>query len=236
MGFERDIEELRHAGRPALVVAPDPGPVMSAALLSGSFDPLTVAHAALAERAAGLAEAVVLVYAADTLPKEGAAAPPLLPVAERLDVVRRFCRGRRGHALGLSSHGLLADQAQAAGERFPGAELFLVVGSDKVLQLFDPRWYDDRDAVLERLFARAGLLYADRAGAEGAVEDLLSGPETARWRTRVTRLDVPPGVAAISSRMVREAARRGEPVDALVPPEAREAVAAAARSERERRV
>jgi nicotinamide-nucleotide adenylyltransferase len=234
MGFDEQIEELRRAGRPTLLVVPDPGPVRSAALLSGSFDPLTVAHAALAEWAAALVEAVVLVYALDTLPKEGAAAPPLLSVSERLEVLRRYCRPDERRFLGLASHGLLADQAEAAAERFPGAELWLVVGSDKVLQLFDPRWYEDREAALERLFSRARLLYADRAGAEGAVREILARQENRRWRDRVVPLEPFRGVAAISSRMVRELVRSGEGVEALVPPEAREAVAAAARSERER--
>ncbi len=236
MRFEQTLEELRGAPRPTLVFTRDPGQVRSAALLSGSFDPLTVAHAALAERAADRVDAVVLVYAVDTLPKEGRAAPPLLPVEVRLDVVDRYCAPDSRRFLGLCSHGLLADQAEAAAERFPGAELWLIVGSDKVVQLFDPRWYEDRDAALDRLFARAGLLYADRAGSEGVVGRLLERRENRRWRDRVARLDVRSSLAGVSSRMVRELVRRGEQVDALVPPEARDAVREAARSERERRL
>ena len=236
MGFEREIEELRRAARPTLMVAPDPGRVRSVALLSGSFDPITIAHAALAERAAALVEAVVLVYAVDTLPKEGAVAPPLLSVADRLEVLRRYCRPEERRLLGLASHGLLADQAEAAAERFPRAELRLVVGSDKVLQLFDHRWYEDRDAALERLFSLAGLLYAERAGTQGVVTSVLARAENRRWRDGISRLDVPLEVAGMSSRLVRELARRGEDVDALVPAEAREAVDAAVRSQGERRV
>jgi nicotinamide-nucleotide adenylyltransferase len=228
MGFEQQIEELRTARRPMLIVEPDPGDPASVALLSGSFDPLTIAHAHLAERAMAVAEAVVLVYAVDTLPKEGAAAPPLLPVPDRLEVMRRYARSEQRRFLGLCSHGLLADQAEAAGERFPGAELWMVTGSDKVQQLFDPRWYEDRDEALERLFARARVLYAERAGTEGVVDDLLARPENERWRDRLRRLDVPPEIAGLSSRMVRELVRRGDDVLALVPPEAREAVARAA--------
>jgi nicotinamide-nucleotide adenylyltransferase len=235
MELEQRIDELRRAAGPTLVVLPDPGPVRSVALLSGSFDPLTVAHAQLAERAAAFAHAVVLVYAADTLPKEGAAAPPLLTVADRLEVLRRYCRPEERRFLGLASHGLLADQAEAAAGRFPGAELWVVAGSDKVLQLFDPRWYEDRDAALERLFARARLLYADRTGTEGGVRRVLARRENRRWRDHVVPLEPARRVADVSSRMVRELVRRGEVVDGLLPPEAREAVARAARSERERR-
>jgi nicotinamide-nucleotide adenylyltransferase len=234
MGFEEQLEELRRAGRPTLVVEPDPGHVGGVALLSGSFDPLTVAHAALAEAAASVAEAVVLVYAVDTLPKEGGAAPPLLPVPERLEVLRDYCRVEERRFLGLCSHGLLADQAEAAAERFPGAERWLVVGSDKVLQLFDPRWYQDRDAALERLFSQAGVLYAGRAGLDEEVRRVLARPGNRWWRDHLRPVEVPPGIAEVSSRQVRELVRRGEDVGALLPPEAREAVARAARSELDR--
>src|SRR5436190_1733442 len=133
MGLEQHIEELRRAVHPTLVVLPDPGPVRSVALLSGSFDPLTVAHAQLAEWA----------------------------------------------------------------------------------------------AALERLFARAGLLYADRTGTEGGVRRVLARRENRRWRDHVLPLEPARRVADVSSRMVRELVRRGEVVDGLLPPEAREAVARA---------
>jgi nicotinic acid mononucleotide adenylyltransferase len=120
-------------------------------------------------------------------------------------------------AIGLCSHGLLADQAEAAADRFPGARLLVVVGSDKLLQLLDPVWYEDRDATLDAMFERARVLYAVRAQDEGSVDAALRDPVNARWRTRLTRLTVPPGAAAVSSRDVRSRYRRGEDVAALVP-------------------
>ena len=46
------LEELRQAERPRLVVVPEPkAEPASVALLAGSFDPLTVAHEAMAEAA-----------------------------------------------------------------------------------------------------------------------------------------------------------------------------------------
>jgi nicotinamide-nucleotide adenylyltransferase len=215
------LARLREAGAPVMVLLEDPaGEPASVALVPGSFDPLTVGHAALSEAAAAREDLVVLVYSARTLPKEGpGAGAPLLGEADRLEVLRRFCRGRLGMVPGVCSHGLLADQVAAAAARFPGARLTLVVGSDKVLQLLDPRWYGDRDAALEGLFARAEVRFAVRAGEEGAVEEALARPENRRWRGRFSRLEVPPEVAAVSSRAVRELLRRGEDVRGLVPPE-----------------
>lgn len=228
MSLHQVLEELRRSDRPRLVLVPDPGEARSVALLAGSFDPITVAHAALAEAAAERAELVVLVYAARALPKEGPVPAPLLAEAERLRILEAFCRRRPGLVVGMCSHGLLADQVAAARERFPGSELFLVMGSDKALQVLDPRWYEDREAALDLLFREARVLHAAREEQGRAVEEALRAPENARWRGRFEGLPVAPGVGGVSSRLVRELLRRGRDVRHLVPPEAYRALTRAA--------
>lgn len=222
------LEELRSAARPALVVLgeapPRPGTV---ALLSGSFDPPTVGHLALAEAVRAEADLVLLVYAARTLPKDPGTPPPLLPEEARVEALRALAEPRPWLRAALSSHGLLADQARAAAERFPGARLLLAMGSDKALQLLDPRWYEDRDRTLGELFALAEVRYAVRAGDEGKVEAALADPGNARWRRRFGRLELPRGAVPVSSRAVREALREGRPVEGWVPPEVLPALARA---------
>src|SRR5438552_1724916 len=90
-------------------------------MLAGSFDPLTVAHEALAARALGRADLVALVFSLRTLPKDEPAPPPLLPVEARIKILQRFCAARPGHAVGVASHGLLSEQVEAGAERFPEA-------------------------------------------------------------------------------------------------------------------
>ena len=107
----------------------------------------------------------------------------------------------------------------------PGAELFLAMGSDKVLQLLDPKWYEDRERTLDGLFAEARVLYAARAGDQALVAEALAAPQNRRWRDRFERLEVAPEAAAVSSRMVRELIRKGSEVGHLVPPEVRPFVA-----------
>jgi nicotinic acid mononucleotide adenylyltransferase len=219
--LERLAIELRRAGEPRLELLSDlaekPGRV---GLLPGSYDPPTVAHVAMAEAALrDHVDLVVLVYSVRTLPKEGEAHPPLLDEPERIEALVRVAAAHPGSAAGLASHGLLADQATAAWARFPQAELSLVMGSDKVLQLLDPKWYGDRDATLASLFALARALYAVRSGDERALRETLAAPQNVRWRSRFVPLDVPPHVAAVSSREVRARIRRGEDVRNLVPPE-----------------
>jgi nicotinic acid mononucleotide adenylyltransferase len=215
------LAELQVAERPTLVLPDLPAIAepASVALISGSFDPITVAHAALSEAAAERAEVVLLIHSARRLPKEGPAPDPLLSEPDRILQLEAFCDPRPRLVPALASHGLLADHADAAEARYPGASLFLVMGSDKALQVLDPKWYPNRDAVLKRLFERARILYAERAGEIGAVPEALSRPENRRWRDRFERLSVRPDVAAISSREVRARLARGEDVAELIPQE-----------------
>jgi nicotinamide-nucleotide adenylyltransferase len=227
-----DIEGLRTAGDPDLIVQPKPLPAGhepgSVGLLAGSFDPMTLAHAALVQSGLRRVDLVVLVYAVRTLPKAAGAPPPLLDEGERIEALRRFCASHPGTALGLSSHGLLADQVAAAGRRFPRSELFVLMGSDKLLQLFDPGWYADRDAALGRLFESARVLVAVRSGDERAIAEAMARPDHARWAQSVSLLDVPPAVAALSSGEVRRRIREGGDVRQLVPAQVRDVLAHAA--------
>lgn len=217
------LAKLRSSERPRLVLWPDrEAAPASVALLAGSFDPVTNAHLELARAASGEAELVVLTFSARTLSKEPGAAGPLLSEPERIRALVAVCDGRRGLVVGLCSHGLLADQVAAAGERFPGARISVVLGSDKLAQLFDPRWYKDRDAALAALFRAAEVRYAVRAGDDAAAA--LVAAASLGHAALVHSLDVDPDVAAISSRVAREVARSGGDVSGLVPAEALAAV------------
>ena len=157
----------------------------------------------------------MLVYSVATVPKEPGSSPPLLSEATRIGALQRL-RLRPGLAMGLASHGLLVDQVTAAREVFPGAELTVLLGSDKALQLLDPRWYVDRDDALDRLLGAADVRYVERAGSEGLVAAALARPEHRRWAAGFTRLPSGP-FADISSAQVRARLRRGEDVGAWVP-------------------
>jgi nicotinic acid mononucleotide adenylyltransferase len=151
------------------------------------------------------------------MPKEGPVEPPLLTPEARVASVAAWCSARTGSAVALCSHGLYADQVRAVAEAFPASELVVGLGSDKVLQLLDPAWYEDRDAALADLFGRARVAYAARLGDEGQVGRVLE--EETRWAERLERLEMPAGLAEVSSSEVRRRIRRGEHVDALVPAE-----------------
>lgn len=210
------IGRTARPGRPRLeILGASPTPVRSVGLVAGSFDPMTVAHAALAE-ALGT-DLTLLVWSPATLPKEtgpgGAPSPPLVEPETVLASLVSWCEPRPWARTAVSSHGLLVDQVEAAAASFPRSRLVLGMGSDKLRQLLDRRWYKDRDSVLDRLFDRAEVATAARSGA---------GPDVAdepRWAGRIRAVRLPAEVAAVSSRSVREAVRAGRDVSSIVPPE-----------------
>jgi nicotinic acid mononucleotide adenylyltransferase len=198
-------------------------------MLAGTFDPVTIGHLAMAAAARWQADLVVLVYSVRTLPKSAGAEPPLLGERERIRTVAAACGARDGWSLGLCSHGLLADQVAAAAERFPDARLTVVLGSDKLAQLFDPSWYEDREAELAALFTAADVRYAVRGGDD--VAGALAAAGELDLAGRVAPLPVDPSVAGVSSSAVRRLARTGGDLAGLVPDEALDAVRTAVRRE-----
>lgn len=185
-------------------------PVGQAALLAGSFNPITRAHAALA--AAGHRagqERIVLAMAPVSIDKEGVQrAHPV----DRLDWVRAWARRLPWAVVAVSSHPLLVDMAEALARR-TGGEVALLVGTDKAAQLVDPRYYEDPGSAIERLDRTASLLVAERAGYPATALPLRAEP-----------LPTPGWTPARSSTEARAAAARGEPLDQLVPTVVAEAI------------
>lgn len=195
----------------------------AAGLFAGAFNPLTRAHVALAEaaRAAANLDVIAWTLAVVTVDKERVDRATL---PDRLAQVAVYCEGQTGNALVVVNRGLYVEQARALRAHMaPDARLAIVVGFDKVVQIFDPRYYADRDAALAELFAEADLLVAPRAGqGPHELERLLARPENVRFAASVRALPLAPEYAAESSTQVRALAARvprGMAPRALVTPE-----------------
>lgn len=196
-------------------------------LLAASANPLTHAHIALAQAARQTAQldALLWVGVAVTVDKERVARATL---ADRLLETRAYAR-YAGDAVALLNRGLYVDQARAARSLLaPGAEFTFVVGFDKIEQIFDPRYYHDRDAALRDLFAEASVLVAPREGqGEQALTALLAQPENRPYAGRVAFCLLPADYARDSSSAARALAAKREPegregaaaLHALVAPE-----------------
>jgi len=113
----------------------------------GTFNPPTVGHLAVADAAVsqfGL-DRLDLVLSEAPLDKHGDG--DLLPLAERVALVRTALGDRPWARVATTPHRLVADIAR-------GYDL-VVMGADKWAQVCDPRYYDDdpaaRDAAIEAL-------------------------------------------------------------------------------------
>jgi nicotinamide-nucleotide adenylyltransferase len=176
-------------------------------VFAGSFNPLTVAHVAAAEaaRAALQLEAFVWAFSRVTVDKERVERASLVDRAVQLDAYIQHAAP--DDTLAAVDAGLYADQAEAFRALLsPGADLYLLVGFDKVVQIFDARYYTDREAALRRLFAVAALLVTPRAGQDQTdLRALLAAPENQPYADHVRYLPLPPALAAVSSTAARAA-------------------------------
>lgn len=193
-------------------------------LLSGSFNPLTRAHAALgaAAREAGRLDAILWTLTVVTVDKERVERASLV---DRLLQMRAFVDAGID-ALALINRGLYVEQVEVTRRLLPHMEeLVVVVGFDKIVQILDPRYYDDRGVVLERLFAMASLLVAPRSDEdEASLHALISRSENRRYQARIAFCPLPPRFRTDSSskaRAIAGAPRSDRRLRALLPPEGR---------------
>lgn len=208
--IQDQLDQL-HVNAPprALLVPESPGPARRVIVFTGSFNPPTLAHLAMLKQARYYAQAhpPMSVYAAFTkltVDKESVEYPLLL---DRIALLQRILRTREPHTgIMLFNRGLYVEQAQAIRASFSHVRrVFFLIGFDKVLQIFDPHYYKDRDAALEELFAQAELLVAPR-GDEGVreLEDMLAHPENQRFARYVHALPLSSSYRNMSSTRVRE--------------------------------
>lgn len=159
------------------------GAVAGHGVYPGSFDPLTIAHLAIADAArdqCGL-DRLDLVVSHVALAKEDR---DQTPPAERLAQIEWATPDRPWLSARDTTAQLLADIAD-------GYDL-LVVGADKWHQLHDPRFYGGSEAAMRAALARLPrVAVAPRAGVRLPVDD------------HVTVLDVDPVHHEVSSSGVR---------------------------------
>lgn len=189
------------------------------AVLAGSFNPLTIAHVALAD-VAERAELGPVAFALSTrtVDKEHLVGALL---EDRLLVLELHAEPRPARLVALVNRGLYVEQAALVRAALPRLEaLTFVVGFDKIVQIFDPRYYADRDAALERLFGLAGFAVAPRAGAgRPELGALLGRPENRRFADRVRPLEVAPVLAEIAASTLRGALAEGRAIPGGLAPE-----------------
>ena len=155
-------------------------------ILCGSFNPLTRAHTELAGQVckAWQLDQVFLSLAKVTVDKEQISG---MSLEDRLLLLSLYAERHPHISIALVNRGLYVEQAQAF-RALCGAqtELFFLTGMDKLIQILDARYYQDRDAALNELFGLASLIVANR-GAFSHTEftHLLGQPENQAFRPAI---------------------------------------------------
>jgi nicotinic acid mononucleotide adenylyltransferase len=224
-----ELGGLDPSGPPSarLLRAPQAGLGARVGVLPGSFDPLTAAHTALARTALRqrAVDSLLFLLSVQVVDKEDRATAAL---ADRVLVLLRHVARRPRCGVAACNRGLYVEEAEALAPLLPAeTELWFVVGHDKIVQVFDPRYYADREAALGRLFALAGFLVAPRTAAgPDQLAALLARPANAPYRDRVRPLPLPAAYRDQSATAVRVALAGDAMPHGLLAPEAATFVAA----------
>ena len=228
--FREALENVEAAGAPAalLVGGPDRIEGGRVGILPGSFNPPTVAHLELAGAARRRfdLDRVVFSLSSVIVDKER---PEGLCREDRLLLLSLLARERPWAAVGVVNRGLYSEQAPAFRACFDAVEqVWFIVGMDKVLQIFDPRYYDDRDRALDALFQYARLIAANRGDWGGEeLRALLDQPANIPYRDRVRPLTLSPRLKHQASSAVRRGVPDGSSFEDALPEVARNFIAAA---------
>ena len=187
-------------------------------IFSGSFNPLTLAHAKMVEDTLTTykLDEMLLLLAKANVDKDVFG----LSLAARLLTVKRYAENRSRFSVGVSSHGRYIDKVNALKAIFsPDTEYHFIVGYDTLVRIFDPKYYTDFHAELQELFVAARFIVANRAEADTkTIETFMAKPEIRQYTPYVSLLFLPDVYAYMSSTEVRELLEQGKAIEHLVPP------------------
>jgi nicotinic acid mononucleotide adenylyltransferase len=187
-------------------------------ILSGSFNPPTLAHVELARRAKKLfgLDRVFFTLSRLTVDKEQIEG---MILEDRLMLLSLLAEELRWASVAVFNRGLYFEQAKAFRSLLGGkARLSFIVGMDKLIQIFDPRYYRDREEALGILLTEAQLLVAMRGDlGMNDLEALLGRSENDPYRDRVFPFSLPKQLKGVSSSALREAVVSGEATRGEVP-------------------
>jgi nicotinate-nucleotide adenylyltransferase len=180
-------------------------------ILSAAFNPITLAHLALAQSASVHYQLHEVLF---VLPMTQ---PHKLihdaPIQARLRMMNLAIQETPAFAIGLCTHGLFIDICHAVALAYPSqTHLWFISGRDAAERILT--WpYADPAATLSSLFTQADLLVADREGAF-TLPDL---PSVREHAAHIHHLPLAEEISHISATAIRARLAKGEEVDELVP-------------------
>lgn len=206
--FAEAIEQLDQQTSPAARRF-DRGPAFSgaAAVLPSAYNPPTLAHEHLLQRALdvyGLRHAIALLTTRNV--DKGVHGASL---EDRVGMLLALSGEWPDLCVAASNQARIIDQAQALTSAFPGTEFDFIVGFDTLERLFAPRYYTDMEAELAPFFARHRVLAANRGEVEAHHVEAWVANNAGTFAGRILLLEIDEFPASLSSTRVREAAARG---------------------------
>lgn len=186
-------------------------------ILPGSFNPPTIAHLELARAARSRFRLDHVVFSLSSVIVDKERVEGLCR-EDRLLLLSLLSREHPWTAVTVVNRGLYSEQVPAFRNTFGAADLRFIVGMDKVLQIFDPKYYDDRDRALDALFAQVRLIAANREDWGGdELQALLDEPRNAAYKDRVRPLTLAAHLKDQSSSAVRRGVEGGSPWEDALP-------------------
>ncbi|MGH7858236.1 MAG: hypothetical protein ACREQY_13005, partial [Candidatus Binatia bacterium] len=220
--YRRELDEIGAETEPsARIVAPPAAaasPIRRVAVFPGAFNPPTLAHVALADAARDLPfDAIFFSVGRVTLDKDDSG----LLREDRLWLLCRLATRDSRFGVVVQNRGLYSEMSESMRRLLPELEdLAFIIGTDKVPQLFEPKYYDDTDARLDSLFRKARFLVAPRGtDTRAALEEILSTPPASRFADRFAWLPVPERWRGVSASLARDGWVRGDTGERHLPAE-----------------
>jgi nicotinic acid mononucleotide adenylyltransferase len=216
------IDEIRGDPHPKILLisrskgaAREPGGDVG--VFPSSFNPITNGHMAMLQRAIQIKafKEILLILDTQAMDKEIFGAT----LIDRILMLQALFEGRLRFSVGVSNRGLFLSKANVLREMFPrGTDITFIVGYDTLARVFDPKYYEDRQDALDRLFACSTFMVANRGdhGRE-AVDQLMGVVENRRFKGKVHFFEIPVRLAQIASSRVRQRVMEGKSYTGLVP-------------------
>jgi nicotinic acid mononucleotide adenylyltransferase len=218
--FREILEGLNPADPPEAVlidIGQEFGPARIG-ILSGSFNPPTLAHIELARQAKQTfkIDHILFTISRVTIDKERVEG---LSLEDRLLLLSLIAEEEGSASVAAVNRGLYFEHAQAFRSLLgTQSRIYFIVGMDKVIQIFDPCYYQDRDAALKILFTEAQLIAAGRhPWGKEELGKLLDREENRPYQDRVYSLTLPEDVRGLSSSELRTVIAKGDSVGGQLP-------------------
>ena len=187
------------------------------AVLSSAFNPPTHAHVSLLELGAAVdgITGVAAMLTTNNVDKSLFGAP----LSHRVGMLLALGEAEPGGVAVLASNAArFVDQAEALRISYPQASFDFIAGFDTLVRIFDPRYYEDMDTVLDRFFARHRLIATNRGqDTISAVAAFVATPAASRYAGNIIVRELDDHPASLSSTQAREHAGRGVTPSAVPP-------------------